>query len=317
MAHLTVAANERAFRRLFDALRDAFTFEKADSGDFGPFTASYDIECHFENGSVDLRGDNTVLVSELDIKWDRLNLSLGIDIPELCVGGFCIIPNPFGGCILRAPEICAFSGDPDISLTLPLGGITSEVTLAGSLVGRYFVHPDRPPGMNDWDAQDPEAPLYNRWRIFLDPQWIDVDPIDVADTVGDLLEAAVNDAIDGLLGWLPGWARDLLKALLGPVIDLVRAILDIPDDIQEWVSDLLNVSFGLLDIIGQFVIDYFASANELTHIEDPFPILEPAANPNQVSGGSVLPDLVAVKMPIRDFRVFNDDVEMVVEANVG
>jgi len=80
---------------------------------------------------------------------------------------------------------------------------------------------------------------------------------------------------------------------------------------------LADVSFGLIDIIGQFVLDYFASRNELTHVEDPFPILEEAANPNQVEGGPVLPSLVPVKVPIRDLRVFNDDTEMVVEANVG
>jgi hypothetical protein len=312
MAHLTVAASESTFVAIFNALRDAFVFQKADSGDFGPFTAGYDIRFHLDDGSVDLRADNTVLVKELDIKWDRLDLSLGLDIPEICVGGFCIIPSPFG-CILRAPKICAFSADPDIQVTLPLGGFTSELSLAGSLVARYATNPARPAGMNDWDAQETDPPLYNQWQIFLDPQWVDIDPIDVADTVGDLLEAAVEAAIDGLLWFLPGWAKDILKAILGPVVDLIRAILDIPDDIQEWVSDLLNVSFGLLDIIGQFVLDYFAAENPLVSIEDPFPLLKATTNPN----GPPPPELVPVKLPIRKLQVHNDDLEMVLEASVG
>ena len=313
MAHLTVAASEHTFVRIFDGVRDAFVFEKADSASFGPFTAGYDIKLHLENGSVDLRSDGTVLVDELDIKWDRLNLSLGFDIPEICVGGFCIIPNPFGGCILRAPRVCLFSANPDINITLPLGGFTSELSMAASLDARYFIDPARPPGMNDWDAQETLPPVYNRWQIFLDPQWVDVDPIDISDTVGDLLEAAVEAVVDGALGFLPGWARDLIKGILGPIIDLIRAILDIPDDIQEWVSDLLNVSFGLVDIIAQVILDYFANKTPLTFIEDPFPILESVANPN----GAPPPMLVDVKVPIRDVRVFNDDVEMVIEANVG
>jgi hypothetical protein len=312
MAHLTLAASENTFRRIFNAVRDEFVFEKADSGNFGPFTAGYDIKFHFENGSVDLRADNTVLVSELDIKWDRLDLSLGFDIPEICVGGFCIIPTPFG-CLLRAPRICIFSADPDVQITLPLGGFTSEVSMSASLVTRYTVDPARPPGMDDWQAQETNPPVYNRWQLFLDPQWVDIDPIDIADTVGDLLENAVEAVVDGALGFLPGWARDIIKAILGPIIDLIRAILDIPDDIQEWISDLLNVSFGLLDIIAQFIIDYFANKNELTHIEDPYPILDATSNPN----GPPPAQLVPVKIPIRDLTVFNDDVEMVLEGNIG
>ena len=312
MAHLTLAASENTFRRIFNAVRDEFVFEKADSGNFGPFTAGYDIKFHFENGSVDLRSDNTVLVSELDIKWDRLNFSLGFDIPEICVGGFCIIPTPFG-CALRAPRICIFSANPDVQITLPLGGFTSEVSMSGTLITRYTIDPARPPGMDDWQAQETNPPVYNRWQLFLDPQWVDIDPIDIADTVGDLLENAVEAVVDGALGFLPGWARNIIKAILGPIIDLIRAILDIPDDIQEWISDLLNVSFGLLDIIAQFIIDYFANKNELTHIEDPYPILDATSNPN----GPPPAQLVPVKIPIRDLTVFNDDVEMVLEGNIG
>jgi len=313
MSHLTVAASEDTFVRLFNAIRDNFTFAKTDSGSFGPFTAGYDIALHLENGSVDLRADNTVLVDELDIKWDKLNLTLGFDIPSICVGGFCIIPNPFGGCWLRAPRICVFEDNPDVSVTLPLGGFTSEVSLAASLVTKYRIDPARPSGMNDWDAQDAVPPLYNQWQLFLNPQWVDVDLIDIADTVGDLLENAVRAVIDGLLGWLPGWAKDIIWAIIGPVIDLIRAILDIPDDIQEWISDLLNVSFGLIDIIGQVVLDYFAAKTPLYSLEDPYPILDSADNPNPPDPNRLIP----VKIPIRDLAVFNNDVEMILEANVG
>ena len=87
--------------------------------------------------------------------------------------------------------------------------------------------------MNDWDAQDVNPSLANHWQLYVDPQFLDVDIFDIADIVGDLLENAVNAAIDNLLGFLPGWARDLIKAILGPIIDLIRAILDIAVDIQE------------------------------------------------------------------------------------
>jgi hypothetical protein len=313
MPQLTVAASESTFVKLFNALRDNFQFAAAGSADLGAFTAAYDLALHLEGGTVDLRADNTISVKELDIKWDKLDLTLGIDIPEICVGGFCIIPNPFGGCLLEAPRICAFSADPDISLTLPLGGlITSELSLTGSLLTKYFVNPNRPAGMNDWDAQDQDPSLANFWQLFVDPQTVDIDLIDVADSVGDLLDNAVNAAVDNLLGFLPDWARDLIKALLGSVVDVVRAILDIGDDIQEWLSDLLNVSLGIFNLIAQFAGDYFASENPIYALEDPYPILEAAANPN--GNGPVL---VPVKIPIRDLTVRNDDVEMILQANVG
>lgn len=312
MADLTIAASEAAFQQVFNAMRDNFTFAAADSGDFGPFTAGYDVEAHLEGGTVDLRADNTVSIKELDIKWDKLDFSLGFDIPEICVGGFCIVPTPWG-CALRAPKICVFSADPDVSITIPIDDfVTSEISMVASLATRYFVDPARPAWMNAWDAQDATPSLANQWQIFLDPQTLDVDVFDIADIVGDLLEDALTTAVEGLLGWLPGWALDIIEGIIGSVVDLVRDILDLPDDIQEWISDLLNVSFGLMDLILTFVADYFAAQNPL-QIEDPYPMLRATDNPN----GSTLPDLVPVKIPIRDLRVFNDDKEMVIEANVG
>lgn len=314
MTHLTIAGSENTFKILFDSIRDNFKFIRSDSTDFGPFTAGYSMEAHLEGGMVDLRADNTIQIKELDIKWDSLDLNLGIDIPEICLGGFCIIPNPFGGCLLRAPRICVFDRDPDINITLPLGGIiTSEISVTGSLLTKYSINPARPSGMNDWDAQDFDPSLANHWQLFLDPQFLDVDIFDIADMVGDLLENAMNSAVDNLLSFLPEWARDLIKAILGPIIDLIRTILDIADDIQEWISDLLNVSFGILDFILQLVADYFAKKYPLHQIEDPYPILEATSNPNLGSPLTIVP----VKIPIRDLTVYNDNHEMVLKGNIG
>jgi hypothetical protein len=312
MPHLTVAASEKAFKKLFDKVVEKFVFEKADSKDLGPFTAAYDIKIHLENGSVDLRPDNTVQVKELDIKWDRLNLSLGIDIPGFCIPGICLIPNPLGGCLLETPEICVFGDDPDITILLPLGGLfTSEISITGRLRTRYHVNPDRPPSMDPWDAQDHDPPLNNTWQLFLDPQFVDIDLVDVADTVGDLLDDAIRAAIEAL--GLP----DVIVSGLDAIVAAVREVLDIGDDIQEWLEDLLGVSLGLENIIGQALIEHFVTDNPLFELEDPFPILEKAPNPNNKDGQPPLRDLVPVKLPIRDLTVHNDDVELVLEGNVG
>jgi hypothetical protein len=303
MSDITVAASESAFTELFGTLRDAFTLSASDSGDFGPFTASYAVALHLENGTVDLRGDNTVSVKELDVVYDTLAVSLGIDFPEISIGGWCIIPTPFG-CALRLPKISIFSGDPDIVIPLDLSGLLrSELSFIAGLRTAYRVDPGRQPWMDYLDAQTAGVP--NTWQVFVDPHSVDVDLFDIADILGDLLENAVDAAVDAALWFLPGWARDLVKAILGPVIDLVRALLDIPDDIGEWLEDLLGTSLGLLDVITTAVLDHLAAGNALFDFEDPYPVLA-------ASGG-----LFPVKVPITDFAVRVTDDEMIVEANVG
>lgn len=302
--HLTVAASEGAVRELFALVRDNFSLSASDSADFGPFTASYAIGFHLEDGSIELRNDGTIQIKELDLKWDPAEVSLGIDIPGICVGGGCIIPDSFDGCLVSLPEICVFSADPDIGLTLDLGGlITSEISARVRPLTKHGVEATRPPGMTDLDAEDLGIP--NEWGIFIDPVTLDFDLFDVADIVGDLLEDAVDAAIDGILGPLPDWAKDLIRAILGPVIDVIRAILDLPDDIGEWIGDLLGISFGLFDLILTAIADHLALNAALHQLEDPFPILPS-------SGG-----LIPVKLPIRDLTVRVNDDEMILEARVG
>lgn len=305
MSHLTVAASEDAVREMFNVLRDKFTFAKADSGDFGPFSASYDLAFHLENGTLDLRNDNTVRIKELDIIWDKLIFGLGFDIPEICVGGWCI-PMPWPIPDICLPELCVFSADPDVSISLDLSGvIRSEISITASPVVKYRIDPGRLGWMTDLDAEDANVP--NKWQLFIDPVSLDIDVFDVADIIGDLLEDAVEAVVDGLLGWLPGWARDIIKGILGSIIDLIRDILDIPDDIGEWISDLLGVSLGLFNVIATFVADYFAAQTPLHELEDPYPILEPV----------ISVPLIPVKIPIRDLSVRVNDDEMLIEANVG
>lgn len=303
MADVTIAASEAAFQEFFNHVRDNFSFAAADTVDFGPFTAGYELDIRLKDGTIDLRSDNTVSVKELDIDPVTVRGFIGIDIPRICIGGFCIIPTPFG-CALRAPRWCLFDDDPDIGLDLDLGPfLRSEISFIGSLVTQYFVNPARPPGMDYLTAED--LGLENQWQVFVDTESVDLDLFDFADIAGDLLEAAIDEAIDTLLGPLPGWAKDLIRAVLGPLVDLVRAILDLPDDIDEWLSDLFGTSLGLVDLIAQVLLDHFAREFPINVIEDPFPVL-PA------SGG-----LIPVKVPITDLQVRVTDDEMIAEANIG
>ena len=54
MNHVTIAASEKAFEQLFKAVRNNFSISKSDSGNFGPFSASYSIKLHLDGGSIQL-----------------------------------------------------------------------------------------------------------------------------------------------------------------------------------------------------------------------------------------------------------------------
>ena len=254
-------------------------------------------------------------MKELDIKWDRLNLSLGIDIPEFCIPGICLIPNPFGGCTRRDPaDLSSSDADPDITILLPLGGglITSEISITGRLRTRYNVNADRPATWTSGTPSSGSEALPTPGSSSSIPQFVDIDLIDVADTVGDLLDEAIRAAIEAL--GLP----DIIADRWRPIVDLVR---EAPGHRRRHPgmarATSSGVSLGLENIIGQALIEHFVTDDPLFELEDPYPILDKAPNPNNKEGQPPLPDLVPVKLPIRDLTVHNDDVELVLEGNVG
>lgn len=306
MANLTVAASEAAVNKLFKSVRDNLPLEYREfskSGSWGPFQAGIDVLYHLEGGNIDLQSDGTVKLSELDVKWDTLRLNLGLDIPEFCIGGKCII-KVSGKCILRLPRICFFGASPDVSIPINLSGlITAEISGALRIIPKYFLNPEKGP-LSDHQAHDQDKA--NQWQIFLKPDWLDLDIIDVADTVGDLVENIFDAIIDSLFGWAPVWAQDIIRTVFSWLVDGIRAILDIGDDIQEWISNLLGVSFDILDFIAQLIADYMAKKKPIFHLEDPYPILAS----DTVDGITRIPVLA----PVANLGVTVNDKEMILEA---
>ncbi len=305
MSHVTIAASAKSFDQLFKAIVKNFSYDNSDSKNFGSFSASYHVKLHLEDGNLAMHDDNTIEVTELDIVWDILTANICFNLPGFCVGGFCIVPNPWNGCLAEAPKICI--GGP-ICAGLDLSGlVTSEVSdLKASLVPKYYIDPQRPPNVSDLGAEFAGHP--NKWQIYIDPSWVHVDPIDVADTVEAILEQAVKDAISNLMWWMPSWAIDLLWAVIGPILALIKSILEIAEEINEWISNLLGNMFDLVGLIETAVADYFASKYPIYEFEDPYPIMPGQAGP---------PPLIPVKIPIRNLSVMVNSKEMVVQANVG
>lgn len=299
MSNITLAFSENAVKELFKTVRDSIHIVKS-GGSTGTFSATYNAGIRLTGGIIDLKGSpDEIKINELDVVYDPLSVNLAVNIPEIKIGGFCIIPNPFGGCILRAPEIKLFSANPDINIPINLSGlIESEISGGFGLKVKYFDNPANA-SMNVYQAH--QTNLADKWRFHLDPRWIDLDIIDISDTVGNILDSIVNTFINGVFGGLPGWAKDILNYLLGGLVDIVRGILDIGDDIDEWLSDLLGTSFGLFDFITNTVSDYFANKYPLYELENPYPILP--GNP-------------AVLAAITNFAVDINDTEIILTADV-
>jgi hypothetical protein len=287
---LTAAISANAFSKIFAGLVKGFSFACADHGSYGPFSASYNIKAHLEGGSIQLRNNGTIEVSNLEIKWDNLSLNLCVDIPEQCIGGGCIIPNPFDGCILSVPKICVFSDNPDFCLPIDLSGlIASEITFAAGVRVFYGIG----------------SGVTNRWQIVIVPEMpIDLQIIDIADTVGDLFKNLFDAAIDGLLGGLPDWAKDLLKLGFGTIDDMIRFILDIPDDIGQWLLDVLT-SLGVFDVLLAGVYNYLANNLPALEIDDPFEALGKSGQ------------LIPVMVPIDFIGIKINSNEMTIEGDVG
>jgi hypothetical protein len=271
MGTVQIALSEKSIQKVVKKAIDNFHVTKSGASN-GRFRASYNLGVKLHGGTVDLQNNpDEIKISELDVVYDPLNVKLEIDIPEMCVGGFCIIPNPFGGCILRAPKICIFSANPDISIPINLDGlIESEISGGFKPEIKFFDNPANA-GMNEYQAHANN--VADEWQLFLKVNWLDFDLIDISDTVGNILDKIIDNFIDGIFGGLPGWAKSMLSWILHGISDIIRGILDIVDDIDEWFSDLLGVSFGIFDFILTEVANYFLKKTPLYQLPTPYPIM--------------------------------------------
>ena len=286
--HLTAAVSESAFRRIFAVVRDTGKFKitaapKSMSllgvtGSAGAYT-----EYHLDNGTVEFQDDNTIKIKELDIKWDKSEVTLGIDIPKLCFGGceeVCIPSTDI------CEEVCVnlgclFEADPDFSFTMQLPTIfTTEVSLNAGLKVYYVIG----------------SP--NEWVIYIAPSRVDVDIIDIADTVGDLLDDSLNAAIEAM--GLPDWADFLADGM----VDMVRGLLDIPDDIGEWLQDLIFDTLGVETTIESYVTAWLSDKSPIFRLEDPVQVMEADG------------DLIPVTIPIGFIGAKVNADEMIIEADM-
>ncbi|MGH3175768.1 MAG: hypothetical protein ACRDPF_18130 [Streptosporangiaceae bacterium] len=140
MADLTIAVSEAVCAKTLEVVVANFGFDVADRASFGSFMAGYDGRLVLKGGRLDLRDDGTVRLRELDGRWDKLEFTLGVAIPELSLGGG-VVDLPSG--TIHLPGVRLFTGDPAVVVTVDLAPfVKHELSLIGRLLRQvHFLLP--------------------------------------------------------------------------------------------------------------------------------------------------------------------------------
>jgi hypothetical protein len=299
----SAAISADAFERIFTAVVKEFRFLKSGTDNYSSFSVNYDVVAHLEGGSVETRDDGIIVIKELNVIWDKFKLNIGIDIPKISVGGgeVCINPPypsckvPIVGCkkCVTLPSYSFFSGSPDITVPVDLSGlITSELVFNTQLETFYGIGSGTP----------------NRWQIAFVPTLpSDLYITNIADSVGDLFKSRMKHAIDDLLSSskAPQPAIKLVSEILGGIDNIMRNIINIPDDIGKWFIDMIQ-HIGIIRTLLNDLYDYLTfKILAAFEIEDPFQVLKPASN------------MIPVKIPIEFIRVSVNSHEITIEGDVG
>ena len=307
-----MAISDDTIRTVMKAVVDNLKFEHIGDSTFGPITLHFDVAAHFPDNAtnhpwLDLRDDGTVYLHDLEVLFDKLEVTIGVDIPEWCIGGFCIFWVPIYGCVAHAPELCLFSANPDFSFNLALDKfVTTKLSVEGAFQTDHWNNPARQPADSDWDAH--ANGRANQWRLALKPRVVHWEPIALADTAGNLFDVAIKDNIDNLISGAPDWAKSLIDAFLGGIDTLIRDTLGLGSNLTQWLEEKFNAPFGLLDILETVAADYFANKSPITMTEDPVPILEDKTNPAA---------LIPIMVPVASLAVQVNAKELVLEGSLG
>jgi hypothetical protein len=282
MSDVTFAVSERTFKAVFNKVYPSVKLPFDGSNSVGPIWYGVEGEIHIEGaGDIDFEDGNTFLLKELEIGWDKLILRLGFDLPTVKIGKFCVLRVPHDSpfladeCLFEFPGGELFKGAPDIGpVKLNLNAIVPYIVT--EISGRYRIDIRK-----DGSYQ----------KVYAEVQAIDVDPISISDTFGKLpaiLQAGVVVAAAQMLKLVPqAWLLDAALGLLGfpTVTSFLLDLLDIEDDVEEWLMDKLNLSIGIDNLLYQIIFAEVLKKDELFKIEDPYPFVpETKANPADYGG---------------------------------
>lgn len=269
MSDVSLAVSEAAFGNLYNRLAPTVSL---------PFDGSTSLEglwfgiegaLHVAGaGTVDFEDSNSFWLDELTIGWDKLVIRLGFDIPTVRVGRFCVmripdeVPLVGGDCMWVFPGGELFGGAPDIGpVKINLNAIMPFIVMEVS--GRFDISL-----VKDGDAL----------KLKVHPQSVDVDPISIEDSFNQLpgiLQAGIVAAgASFVAAHPPAFLLDMALGILGfpSVTELLLDILDIGDDVQEWLTRRLNVDIGIQNLVGGVIADAVLDKT-MFEIPDPYELL--------------------------------------------
>lgn len=267
--HLIAVIDEAGAENIVSGLVTGLSGSISDSA-LGFF---YDIAWEFFPGEFDLIDAGDIIrLREWDIHTD---ISVGWEfdlsdiLPDFCVPEVCVDLGWLG-------ELCVGGWCipwPEISVDFDLPTIVSEVSVDFSLQVEHDI-------------------LASQWVIrgMVNPFTLDIDLIDLADTIAELFEDTLGDEIDDIPGIGP---------FLAEAISAILSLLgDVFDDLGEALMTALSDSLGLHPVLG---IGF-----ELHRENEIFEILDAA------------PPEAAVTVRITDMDVdITSDEELVASADIA
>ena len=295
MGDVTLKVNEPTFGEVFNKLWPALK---------APFDADvsaflyFRIEGEFHivgAGKVEFNDGDTFTASEIDLAWDKLILYVGIDIPTITVGKFCIVEipddlKPFLGDCIEFPGGDIFTASPEYRIKLNLNAIVQFIITEISTVASIDVKHGSKSGQD-------------YWGIHVNPEAVNVDLVDIEDTLGQadvLVAGAIAAAVVYIESIAPAaFAIDVLLGIVGfpSLSEYILDILDIQDEVEEWLMRTLKISIGIDQIIYQFILDFLLEDSPLYKIDDPVKIASGDTDDNTAGYGGFGVDGLAPPPP--------------------
>lgn len=344
MASVTIAASVKALNTVLGDLEAKINSLPpiTKTGTIGPLSASFQLGFVVSN----LANTITLLptgvnINNLEITYKPLILTISIALPTIQLGGECIVPNPFGGCLVRLPTITIIPPGTSIDVPIDLSGIfagsfsgefnitpTKQVLLAKGSLTTHQAHltqdttdeilhnfeqivsseiPFLPSSATQAIANifvpSVKGNLADKWLFHLTDVWSDLVLIDVGDTTINILDKITSWILSAL--HIPSAVQGIVESILQPVFNAIGQALDIGNDITKWLSNLFQTSFGLFNVLESFIANVIFRMWPVFKFEDPYPMIEDNSG------------LIAVLVPVENVGVaISAPQEVVISANI-
>ena len=337
MSTVTIAASSRAFNTVLEGLAAKINALPpiSKTGSIGPFSASFQLgfDVSSLSNTITLTPNNSITINNLVITYDPLVLTLTVTVGPVNFGGekigpwtlpsIQVIPAITFNVPVDLSGIFAASFSGEFSLTP-----TKQVLQAKGSLTTHQAHLTQDTSneiLDDFEqsihSQIPFLPsgavtsianvfvpsvkgnLADKWLFHLKVVWSNLNLIDVGDTTINILDKITSWILSQL--HVPSWLQGYLEAALQPVFDLIGKALDIGNDITNWLSNLFQTSFGLMNALETFIANIIFGMWPVFKFEDPYPMLEDNSG------------LIALLVPVENVAVaVNAPQEVVISADI-